>query len=508
MESVRARLALCTIAAIPCAFQSCAASYPLVGTARVIQVADGGSHTCILFESGIALCWGENKFGQAAAPAGQFTTITAAPDHTCGLEKGGTARCWGFGPTPSGKLVKLAAGLGYTCGIQSSGELVCAGDVAGVPSGHFVDLAGGRGTICAIRTDQALVCWSTGDRQHFDVTAGPFTSISVADGGRCARLENGVLSCTKQLAANMPQGRARSFDTYGSRACAQMDDGFDIWCWDRSGATRIDFDSLAVSLGVGRKHVCVATREGELQCFGESPTGQLELGGQFTDVHVERSVCVRRSDEGVACLGAGTGKPVFADNDATACELSAPRNLSSSFGLHGNYKCHIDQRGHIQCTGDLAGAPEGTFRSIACGEFHACALSVSSDVVCWGRNRDGEADAPIGEFVAVTAGLNKTCGLRPDGTAVCWGKTLPTPLGRFRALSAGRDLVCGIRDDKTLECWGWDLSAWTYFQTPPPLFFLDAQIAQERARRESHSMNYQHQLSLWSRPRPNPRLIE
>ena len=62
------------------------------------------------------------------------------------------------------------------------------------------------------------------------------------------------------------------------------------------------------------------------------------------------------------------------------------------------------------------------FVSISAGSHHVCGLRPEGTVLCWGRDRAGEASPPLNEtFVAVSAGGHHTCALRADGNVECWG---------------------------------------------------------------------------------------
>ena len=110
----------------------------------------------------------------------------------------------------------------------------------------------------------------------------------------------------------------------------------------------------------------------------------------------------------------------------------------------------------------------GNFTAVTAGHRHSCGLRTDGTIVCWGRNRDGEADPPDGNFTAVSAGSHHSCGLRADGTIVCWGwnrfgETEP-PNGIFTAVDSGLYHSCGLRADGTIVCWGWN----RYGQVDPP----------------------------------------
>ncbi len=111
------------------------------------------------------------------------------------------------------------------------------------------------------------------------------------------------------------------------------------------------------------------------------------------------------------------------------------------------------------------------FTSLNAGYEHVCGVMTDSSVVCWGGNRNGQADASVGiSFESVSAGSRHSCGVKTDGTAVCWGGwaddrmssaeaaragglfgagAVPEHLAdtEFISLSAGNTFTCGIKAD-------------------------------------------------------------
>ena len=108
--------------------------------------------------------------------------------------------------------------------------------------------------------------------------------------------------------------------------------------------------------------------------------------------------------------------------------------------------------------GEIPVTPPGQFVAVDVGRAHACGLRADSQVLCWGRNSEGQAEPPDGSFQAVTAGEEHSCGLRSDGTVTCWGSDTygqtDAPEGQFKSLSAGAWHSCGVRADGTVACWG------------------------------------------------------
>ena len=59
------------------------------------HAAAGDDHSCALTNSGEALWWGDNDYGQSSPPEGTFSAITAGRFHSCALTNSGEALCWG-----------------------------------------------------------------------------------------------------------------------------------------------------------------------------------------------------------------------------------------------------------------------------------------------------------------------------------------------------------------------------------------------------------------------------
>jgi alpha-tubulin suppressor-like RCC1 family protein len=176
-----------------------------------------------------------------------------------------------------------------------------------------------------------------------------------------------------------------------------------------------------VSLALGDRHTCGATREGRVFCWGTNIRGQLG-NGSATDSRVPFITRMnRRSD----------------------------------------------------------------FTMVASGAAHTCALSGTGDVVCWGDNTAGQvgtggkgarvlSPAAVKEatgVAAVYATGNATCAQRKDGTVACWGSNAsglfgspdlpstrtPAPVlteVTLSGISLGAGSGCGLQADGRAVCWG------------------------------------------------------
>lgn len=125
------------------------------------------------------------------------------------------------------------------------------------------------------------------------------------------------------------------------------------------------------------------------------------------------------------------------------------------------------------------------WRSLSAGYNHACGLTTTDRVYCFGNNEMGQAGRPTTAsllfapdsvltaltFMQVVAGGFHSCALTAQGAAYCWGRNAFGQLGTgtttsshvpqlvtgghvFSSLTAGQMHTCGVRRDGVALCWG------------------------------------------------------
>lgn len=129
---------------------------------------------------------------------------------------------------------------------------------------------------------------------------------------------------------------------------------------------------------------------------------------------------------------------------------------------------------------------------VSVGGFHACAVTRSGSVYCWGFSDRGQLGngtlsnlmtptrvSGLPPTVAVSAGHFHTCALLADRTVACWGGNSAGELGdgtkvqsatpvaardvrNAVGLYAGSSFSCALLVDRALSCWG------NVFGTDPP----------------------------------------
>ncbi len=224
----------------------------------------------------------------------------------------------------------------------------------------------------------------------------------------------------------------------------------------------------------GGIHTCALTSSGGVKCWGFNLYGQVGNASQAWPTQ----------PDDVAGLGSGVS--------------------AIAAGFH--FTCALTTAGAVKCWGknDHAELGDGTKTkqptpvavsglssgavAIAAGFIHACAVTSSGGVKCWGNNDSGqlgdgtttEGIKPVSVFglssgaVAVSAGANHTCALTKAGAVKCWGsngsgqlgdgtklprKTLVDVSGLssgVTAISAGDAHTCSLAATGAVKCWGFN----------------------------------------------------
>jgi hypothetical protein len=319
----------------------------------VVDVTAGSSHSCALMENAIAVCWGDDTYGQASPPeqigfnprgpvtpkAGQ---ISAGDSHTCAIAAGtGKAVCWGrnnHGQTSAPTDVaftQLSAGANHTCGLTTSGRVKCWGsNVYGQstdPFGEYTQVSAGARHTCAIRGDatgdylsQTVDCWG----------AGP----------------SGVDPPLLKLPLLPPLGPGE-----------------------------FEAPRKFLSISAGGFHNCGLQVSGLLFCWGDNTFNQSNPPTKVYDERTKNAVLLG-AGPAVSCVGAPTYS-LFVASD------------------------HPDGGWHVSCWGDDAPSlfkeSNGFLQRLSLGNGHACVLAYSPGAnvtdgaaLCWGDDSFGQTRVP------------------------------------------------------------------------------------------------------------------
>lgn len=325
--------------------------------------------------------------------------MIAAMMHTCTADELGVVRC-------SGANEKGHLGDGTTIDRMEPVVIDGLGPVARIA---------GEDPVCALTTVGEVYCW------------GEASWGAIGDGAKQSRDRP-----SKVLM--LPPAIAIAGD--GGRNCALTRDG-EVFCWGRDPeldgghAERsltlpepVDVPRF-VELGVGHSHACGRTGEGRVMCWGRNNWGQL---GDGTDIDRPSVVdvidvldaeqiavggfhsCARLVDGTVRCWGR--------DMHPRCAEMSP-----------------VDD--HLMCPNAQPIAGVGDAVQITAGGDHACALTSSGVVICWGAGPEGQlggeprawpqpypTELPtLNGATFIAAGTWRTCGRMPDASLRCVGQS-------------------------------------------------------------------------------------
>jgi alpha-tubulin suppressor-like RCC1 family protein len=486
---------------------------------RFTQLAAGSSFVCGIATDGDTYCWGANNLGQLGtnstgmstipvrvSGAPRFQQVVAGGSHACGLLSTGEVRCWGYNfwgqlgngttngsdpvPVPvavstSQRFTNLAAGANFTCGLTANGSAFCWGVNQ---NGHL-----GTGTL----VDQSIPT---------AVAGGPYASISAGFSHGCGVTTTGAASC------------------WGLNTSGQIGDGTRD---QRAAPVSVSGGTTFLRLYLGQQHSCGMGTAGSLLCWGLNTAGQLGDGTRsnlvapspvsgslaFTQLQAAGSTCGLIASGAAYCWGSNSVGQLGIGIDSTASVRFGPTAVTggrtfsvlSSSGGAGTF-CGIERvTNALFCWGNnpagqlgdgtttnrsspTAVSGGGTYRTVAVGLNHSCAITVAGPLQCWGTNSSGQLgdgtttnqSAPIGlttpqPLTSVTVGFSHTCGLTSDGSAYCWGLNTSGQLGdgttttraaptlvsgglTFQSLSATNNQTCGVTNAGALYCWGMNSS--------------------------------------------------
>jgi alpha-tubulin suppressor-like RCC1 family protein len=331
-------------------------------------------------------------------------------------------------------------------------------------SGTWKQVAAGAQHTCAIESDDSLHCWgNNGDGWLGDnSTTNRLVPTQINGGG-----------LWKQVAA----GSAHSCGI-------KIDDSLHCWGANTQGqlgdnSTTVRFLPTAVSGGgswrqvaVGSGHSCGIKFDDTLYCWGSNTSGRTGLNTSTGGTLVPTGIS-----------GGGTWKQVATGQDHT-CAIKSDDTLHC-WGFNGSGRTGLNTAaGNTLVPTQIDGG--GSWKQVAGGSIHTCAIKSDDSLHCWGNNGNGRLGdnsqtnrlVPTainggGLWKQVAAGGNHTCAIQADDTLRCWGangngqlgdnsvtqRLVPTGIsggGPWKQVVASGGTTCGIESDDTMHCWGFN----------------------------------------------------
>lgn len=326
--------------------------------ACVVQVAAGGTFTCVRKSDGTLWCWGGNSKGELgdgtttahSSPVQvRFKNLTvkdvaAGPEHACAILSDGSLWCWGAnddgelgnGTTTAASLPLPVAGLGY--------------GVTGVATSQF--------HTCAVKNDGSVWCWG---------------------GDYVGQLGNGTTNgSTVPIQVTSLGVRAVQVATGNYETTALGADG-SVWWWGGIPGQVTGFPTTAAEVASGDGYSCARLTDGSLWCWGDNNAGSL---GDGTMTDSKSPVKVIGLDAGAIALATAFGTCAITTDHALWCwgdnQWGQIGNGTATGGSYG---------GPLQPT-EVTRLGGGVAAMSVLG--HVCTLKNDGSLWCWGDNASGE----------------------------------------------------------------------------------------------------------------------
>lgn len=444
------------------------------GSAGSPALFAGGRRTC-LRRGGALRCWGAARYGSLGPAVTMSSTPvpTALPglggavevafgeNHGCARMAGGTVRCWGSnavgqlgnnkatGTSPAPVTVSglsgvtaIAAGGDHTCVIIAGG-VKCWGDEFGakpraiaVAGATAIAVAGSHA--CALVRGGAVECWGANNEHQLGAGRGHAQEPRPVPGltGVDEIAASGDYSCAR---------RGGQVSCWGENDSAQLGDPSRK---DRAKPVRVSGLDDAVALALGESHACALRETGQVVCWGGASIGP---------------------------FGSPQGCP-----KASRAEEVGPGRIAEI---------------KVFCAAPMPVPGLSKVTQLVHGMEHACALTRSGAVECWGAGEEGElgnrAHGPNASATPVAVAFVKrrtvkaatalqiatgqgwSCAVLPDATVRCWGNGTLGELGPtvrnlhaapvaipglsgVKAVSLGVYHGCALLKDGGVRCWGFN----------------------------------------------------
>lgn len=362
----------------------------------------------------------QSIFGSMSASGGS---------QTCAIANG-ESWCWGSGA--SGRL-----GHGTTANSNTPVRVVRdSGLLAGKRDSW---IAIGNGTACVVSGGQ-VYCW--GSNAYGQLAQLPHTDPTT----RPVHIGGPLASRT-----------ATQVEVGEHHVCALTSNG-EVWCWGRNHYGQLGNGSVAdthtptqivgplasrpvakLSTGFGVHSICATTQNQWAYCWGDNTNGQLGLGTNATQVATPERLLAgwdssaRTNVTDIAIHGGTSG----GEGTSHACAIGAGR--AYCWGNNAVGKLGTGDTVSSNSPRQVANGQMGTQNlvSIGVGNNHSCALTVNSQVYCWGSNVLGQSGR---------AGGNQSAPMSIDTDGALNNRSV-------QRLDVGGNRGCVAADQRNF-CWG------------------------------------------------------
>lgn len=199
-------------------------------------------------------------------------------------------------------------------------------------------------------------------------------------------------------------------------------------------------------IATGPYHTCMIAGGAHVYCFGGPTFGSVFIRST-KPVHDPYVHVASGTNLVCAITKLGTSRCWSLDPFISRPDL-VPGTLADTWtqvAVGTGFACHLALNGSVWCLGDNSkgqcNAPIGTFVSfhmISAGDAHACGVTSTRQLRCWGSNTAGQTDFSTVatlqnvSIAFVACGWNATCAITTASVVGCWGgffSTVQAPVG-------------------------------------------------------------------------------
>ena len=214
-----------------------------------------------------------------------------------------------------------------------------------------------------------------------------------------------------------PSGTYKAVAAGDWHSCAIAGNGNVVRCW--GVYTGFDPSGSFKAVSSGFSHSCAIRTNDTITCWGNNAYSKANAPSGDLQGHQRRKPAQLRNHEHrhhhlLGQQHPRPGRRRAHNGHLQGCQLRRPAQLRNR------------QRRHHHLLGPQRQQPapphpQATYKAVAAGAAHNCAIASDDTITCWGDNGDNRATAPSGTYKSVTAGSRHSCAIGSDDTISCWG---------------------------------------------------------------------------------------
>lgn len=250
----------------------------------------------------------------------------------------------------------------------------------------------------------------------------------------------------------------------------------------QSGTASTTVGLVFTAVSTGGVHTCGITIAATVYCWGNNTNYELGLGPTSGPDGCGGTGPLYWCSTKPAPVASTLAFEMLSLGSGFSCGLATSQWLNC-WGLDSQGQLGNGSTNSQQAPGLIVGST-ASFTAVSAGAAHACGLTSTKALYCWGANSQGQlgngttttSSGPVAvaggyNWVAVSTGDYHTCGVTVGGAAVCWGfgpygelgngsaGSVATPTAvassaTFATVSAGTEYSCGLTTSGAAYCWG------------------------------------------------------